>query len=150
MWWFVDLVRGYARGWRDDIAKLTTDANDLELRDMKVMLLVVFSDVGQWLHELLDDQQRKLDRLAEIQQRTRFRHVSTEKCSRRLWRGCASGEDPLDVTLPVVDEVHMRASNVAAAGIVYIGIARLNSTSTKRTVWACKGGQQGFRAAEKP
>lgn len=125
MWWCVDLVRAYTRGWRDKIVKLTTEASRHDLMDMKTMLPVVFDDVGQWHHELFHDPQRKPALLTEIHRRAKLTPPEhREAFTAAVAEADVSGVDPADVTLAVADQVHMSASNMAAAGIAYMGIAQ--------------------------
>ncbi|WP_091628432.1 hypothetical protein [Amycolatopsis saalfeldensis] len=125
MYLCVDLVRAYARGWREEIVRLTAESSDVELIDMKIILPRFFDEVGQWHHELLHDPEREPALIVETQRRSNL----TPPEHRKAWTVAfaeaeATGTDLADVRLPTVVQVHFDASTMAAAGIAYMGIAR--------------------------
>jgi hypothetical protein len=102
--------------------------------DMTIILPVLFDDVDRWRHELTHDPQRKLDLIMEIQCRTRFSPPEHRaRFTAAVAEAEASATGLASITLADVDEVHLNASTTAAAGIVYMGIARfeqhLNDTN---------------------
>lgn len=125
MWLCVDLVRAYARGWREDIVRLTTDPSDVELLDMKIILPRFFDDVGQWHRELFHDPEREPALVAETRRRANLAPAAyREAFTAAIAAADEAGTALADIRLPTVAQVHFDASNMAAAGIVYVGIAR--------------------------
>lgn len=118
-------ARAYARGWRQDIVKLTTEPSDVELVDMGMILPRLFYDVGLWHHELVHDAQRKPVLVAETERRAKLTPAEhREAFALDMAEAKAAGTKLADIRLPIVVQVHFDASNMAAAGIVYLGIAR--------------------------
>ncbi|MET9260279.1 hypothetical protein [Amycolatopsis sp. NPDC004079] len=125
MWWCVDLVRAYARGWRDQIVTLTTEPTRLELVDMKIILPRFFDEVGKWHHELLHDPEREPALIAETARRANLTPPEHRKAfTTAVAEAEATGTDLADIRLPTVSQLHFDASNMAAAGIAYVEIAR--------------------------
>lgn len=125
MWLCVDLVRAYARGWREDIVRLTTEPSRLELIDMKIILPRFFDEVGQWHHELFHDPQRKPALIAETRRRANLAPPEHRQAfTAAIAEAEAAGIELAEVRLATVDQVHFDASTMAAAGIAYMGIAR--------------------------